>query len=65
MTTVFISATYSRTYGTASRPYCSTSRTIAEPTMTPSDSAAIFRACSGVEMPKPIAQGMDVFSRTE
>ena len=32
--------------------------TIALPTITPSDFAAIFAACSGFEMPKPIAAGM-------
>ena len=31
---------------------------MAEPTMTPSAFAAICLACSGVEMPKPTAQGM-------
>ena len=29
-----------------------------------SEIPAIFRACSGVEMPKPMAQGMSVFWRT-
>ena len=28
------------------------------------DDGAIFAACSGVEMPKPMAQGVLVFSRT-
>ena len=37
---------------------------MAEPTMAPSESAAIFPACSGVEMPKPMAQGMSVCRRT-
>ena len=31
---------------------------IAEPTIAPSERAAIFFACSGVEMPNPMAQGM-------
>ena len=33
---------------------------IADPTIAPSEISAIFFACSGVEMPKPIAQGMSV-----
>ena len=37
---------------------------MALPTMAPSDSSAMFRACSGVEMPKPTARGMGVDSRT-
>ena len=37
---------------------------MALPTMAPSDRSAICFACAGVEMPKPTAQGMDVFSRT-
>ena len=37
---------------------------MAEPTITPSASLAICPACSGVEMPKPMAQGIWVFSRT-
>ena len=37
---------------------------MAEPTMAPSEIPAIFRACSGVEMPKPMAQGISVFWRT-
>ena len=32
--------------------------------MAPSAMPAIFAACSGVEMPKPMAQGVLVFSRT-
>ena len=36
---------------------------IAEPTMAPSERAAIAPACSGVEMPNPTAQGMSVCSR--
>ena len=32
--------------------------------MTPSAIRAIFPACSGVEMPKPMAQGISVFWRT-
>ena len=32
--------------------------------MAPSERAAIFPACSGEEMPKPTAQGTEVFSRT-
>lgn len=34
------------------------------PTIAPSAMPAIFAACSGVEMPKPMAQGVLVFSRT-
>ena len=30
--------------------------------MAPSEMSAIFFACSGVEMPKPIAHGTSVFS---
>ena len=37
---------------------------MAEPTIAPSERLAIFFACSGVEMPKPMAQGISVFSRT-
>lgn len=37
---------------------------MAEPMMAPSAMPAIFAACSGVEMPKPMAQGVLVFSRT-
>ncbi len=37
---------------------------IAEPTIAPSEISAIFFACSGEEMPKPIAQGISVFSLT-
>ena len=33
-------------------------------TIAPSERSAIFFACSGVEMPKPMAQGISVFSRT-
>ena len=33
----------------------------AEPTIAPSDSAAIRFACSGVEIPNPIAHGISVF----
>ena len=32
--------------------------------MAPSEICAMFLACSGVEMPKPMAQGTLVFSRT-
>ena len=35
---------------------------MAEPTMAPSEISAIFFACLGVEMPKPIAHGTSVFS---
>ena len=45
-------------------PCSAISRTMALPTMAPSERSAIFFACAGVEMPKPTAQGMDVFSRT-
>lgn len=60
----FICLTYSPMYGGASLPYRSSSLTIAEPTMAPSEISAIFLACSGVEMPNPMAQGIRVFSRT-
>ena len=39
--------------GTQSAPYFSQSFTIAEPTITPSDWAAIFSACLGSEIPNP------------
>lgn len=60
----FICLTYSPMYGGASLPYRSSSLTMAEPTMAPSEMSAIFFACSGVEMPNPMAQGIRVFSRT-
>lgn len=41
--------------GTQSAPYFSQSFTIAEPTITPSDWAAIFFACLGSEIPNPSA----------
>ena len=37
---------------------------MAEPTITPSESSAIRLACSGVEIPKPMAAGIWVFCRT-
>ena len=37
---------------------------MAEPTITPSADSDIFLACSGVDIPKPIAQGTSVFSFT-
>ena len=37
---------------------------MAEPTIAPSERAAMFFACSGVEMPKPTAQGMSVLAFT-
>ena len=40
------------------------SLTMAEPTIAPSEIPAIFAACSGVEMPNPMAHGTSVFSRT-
>ncbi len=60
----FIDFTYSYTYPGASAPCSAISRTMALPTMAPSERSAIFFACAGVEMPKPTAQGMDVFART-
>ena len=56
--------TYSPTYSDASLPYFSSSLIIAEPTIAPSEMSAIFFACSGVEMPNPIAHGTSVFSLT-
>ena len=56
--------TYSPTYLGASFPYFSISFIMAEPTIAPSETSAIFLACSGVDMPKPTAQGTFVFSRT-
>ena len=49
--------TYFPTSGAASRPYFSRILMMAEPTMAPSDTSAILRACSGVEIPKPMAHG--------
>ena len=60
----FIFLTYSPTYFGASFPCSSISLTIAEPTIAPSEMSAIFFACSGVDMPKPIAHGTSVFFRT-
>ena len=37
---------------------------MADPTIAPSDLAAMLAACSGVEMPKPTAHGTSVASRT-
>ena len=51
-------------YFGASFPYFSSNLIIAEPTIIPSAILAISFACLGVEMPKPIAQGISVFSRT-
>ena len=45
-------------------PYFSIIFTIALPTMAPSERAAIFAACEGVEIPKPMAQGIFEFSLT-
>lgn len=56
--------TYSFTGPAASLPYSARSLMMAEPTMAPSERAAIFFACSGVEMPKPTAQGMSVLAFT-
>lgn len=56
--------TYAPTCSGASLPYWARSLTMAEPTIAPSERSAIFFACSGVEMPKPMAQGISVFSRT-
>lgn len=52
------------TWGTESRPCSPTMRTMAEPTMTPSAKRAIDAACSGVDMPNPMAHGMSVTRRT-
>lgn len=54
----FISFTNAATCGTQSFPYFSHNFTIAEPTITPSDCAAIFFACSAPEIPNPTAHGM-------
>ena len=48
---------YAATCGAALRPCSATMRTMADPTMTPSATAAMSRACSGVDMPKPTAHG--------
>ena len=56
--------TYCPMYFGASFPYFSSNLIIAEPTIIPSAILAISFACLGVEMPKPIAQGISVFSRT-
>ena len=61
----FMDFTYSPMYLGASFPYFSSNLMMAEPTMAPSEREAIFLACSGVEMPKPMAQGMSVLWRTE
>ena len=55
--------TYSPTYAGDSLPYFSMIFMIAEPTIAPSEIEAIFLACSGVEIPNPMAQGTLVFSR--
>ena len=60
----FIDFTYSATCSGASVPYFSISLTIAEPTIAPSEMSAILFACSGVEIPNPIAHGTFVFSLT-
>ena len=44
-------------------PFSSRIFTIAEPTITPSAAFAISAACSGVEIPNPIAHGTSVTSR--
>ena len=51
----FISFTNVEMCGTQSAPYFSQSFTITEPTITPSDWAAIFFACLGSEIPNPSA----------
>ena len=56
--------TYAPTCSGASLPYWARCLTKAEQTIAPSESSDIFFACSGVEMPKPMAQGISVFSRT-
>ena len=52
--------TYSATYGTESLPCSAMILTMAEPTMAPSAKSVILLACSGVDIPNPIAQGMSV-----
>ena len=60
----FISFTYFSTSGIHSFPYFATIFTIADPTMAPSDTDAIFFACSGVEIPNPMAAGISFTSFT-
>jgi len=51
---------YSPTGPGAAFPCCASSLTMAEPMMIPSAWTAIAMACSGVDMPKPMAQGTSV-----
>ena len=60
----FMDFTETPTCSGVSVPYLARSLIMAEPTMAPSEICAMFIACSGVEMPKPMAQGMAVFSLT-
>ena len=53
----FILFTYSPTYLGESFPYFSIILIIALPTMAPSEMSAIFLACSGLDIPNPIAHG--------
>ena len=55
--------TYAPTAGAAFRPSLAMIFMMAEPTMAPSDRSAIRFPCSGVEMPKPTAQGISVLER--
>ena len=55
--------TYSPIYAGASFPYFARIFSMADPTMAPSDRSAMVFACSGVEIPKPIATGTFAFSR--
>ena len=63
-TAAFIFCTYSFTYGTQSAPCSATILTIADPTIAPSENAAISFACSGIEIPNPTAHGISVTSLT-
>ncbi len=51
---------YSPTGPGAAFPCCASILTMAEPMMIPSAWTAIALACSGVDMPKPMAQGTSV-----
>ena len=60
----FMDFTYSPTNSGASFPWAAKIFTMADPTITPSAMSTILAACSGVEIPNPMAQGMSVFWRT-
>ena len=60
----FMLLTYFPTSGAASLPYFSRILMMAEPTIAPSETSAIFRACSGVEIPNPTAHGILLCRRT-